>query len=447
MIHWPHPSVRLRLTLTYTALFVATGTALLAASYLLVQQREGGPGAAVQIICKTSVNGQTATQVRGAFPASGPGALSVSPTKCPTLVGRVYHSSVGLGLGGSASGGTTGPVSAAPVSPATRGQLRDLAAAVSASQSHLLGSFKVESAIALGIMTLVSLGLSWWIAGRALAPVHRITDTARSLSERTLHARINLQGPRDELRQLADTFDAMLSRLERAFSSQRRFVANASHELRTPLATERVLIDEALASPSASTDELRSILEQLRTNSEETERLIDALLVLAHSERGIEQWYPVDLASVVASVIDQSAPEAAAAGVSLSSALEPAVVSGDRGLLERLAGNLAENAIRHNVSGGTASVSLRRESGYAVLEVENTGPTLEHDSVSGLVEPFRRAGPDRASDSRGVGLGLSIVDAVVRAHQGTMAMRALDEGGLNVRVQLPAASTPDALQA
>ena len=159
-----------------------------------------------------------------------------------------------------------------------------------ASQVHTLDSFKLESAIALGIITIVSFGLSWWMAGRALAPVHRITDAARSLSERTLHARINLQGPNDELKQLADTFDAMLGRLERAFHSQRRFVANASHELRTPLATERVLIDEALANRSASPDDLRSILEQLRANSEDTERLIDALLVLARSERGIEQW-------------------------------------------------------------------------------------------------------------------------------------------------------------
>src|SRR5262249_162869 len=150
--------------------------------------------------------------------------------------------------------------------------------------------FKIVSGLALGLLAIVSFGLSWWMAGRALRPVHRITAAAHSLSEQTLHARINLQGPDDELKQLADTFDAMLGRLDRAFRSQRRFVGYASHELRTPLATERVLIDEALANRSARPDELRSILEQLRTNSEETERLIDALLLLARSERGIEQW-------------------------------------------------------------------------------------------------------------------------------------------------------------
>ena len=169
----------------------------------------------------------------------------------------------------------------APVPPATKAEVHRLTAAVSASQSHTLNTFKIASAIALGIITMVSFGLSWWMAGRALAPVHRITDAARSLSERTLHARINLRGPNDELKQLADTFDAMLGRLERAFTSQRRFVANASHELRTPLATERVLIDEALANRSAKPDDLQAILEQLRVNSEDTERLIDALLVLA----------------------------------------------------------------------------------------------------------------------------------------------------------------------
>jgi signal transduction histidine kinase len=317
-----------------------------------------------------------------------------------------------------------------------------LTAAVSASQSHFLDSFRIVAAIALGIMTIVSFGLSWWMAGRALAPVHRITDAARSLSERTLHARINLKGPKDELKQLADTFDEMLGRLERAFTSQRRFVANASHELRTPLATERVLIDEALANRPASPEELRTILEQLRANSEDTERVINALLVLARSERGIERWSPVDLTSVVASVVDQAASQAAAADVTVSSDLEPVVVSGDPSLLECLAGNLVENAIRHNVNGGTVavSVSTRNKTQYAVLEVENTGPLLDPKSVDGLVEPFRRAGPDRASHDGGVGLGLSIVNAVVTTQHGTMTLTARQEGGLHVRVQLPVAA-------
>jgi signal transduction histidine kinase len=289
-------------------------------------------------------------------------------------------------------------------------------------------------------MAIVSLGLSWWIAGRVLQPVHRITDAARSLSERTLHARINMQGPNDELKQLADTFDAMLARLDGAFHSQRRFVANASHELRTPLATERILIDEALANRSASPDDLRAILEQLRTNSEDTERLIDALLILARSERGIEQWAPVDLAAAATSVVEQTLAEAAIGGVTVQSDLHPASVSGDPGLVERLVGNLVENAVRHNVTGGTVSVTTRRDGDLALLEVTNTGPIMDPAALPGLIEPFRRAQPDRSSDNTGLGLGLSIVDAIVSAHRGQMLLTAQADGGLDVRVQLPYAS-------
>jgi signal transduction histidine kinase len=434
----------LRLALTYTVLFLVTGAALLGVSYLLVQHRETGPGTAVKVICGTNVNGQAIAPVGGAISATGPEVLTLNRTQCPDLVGSVYYRSVNAGLSGSLSGAVVGPGPKPPVSPAVQAEVRNLTEAVSASQSHTLESFKVESAIALALITIVSFGVSWWMAGRALAPVHRITDAARSLSERTLHARINLQGPDDELKQLADTFDAMLGRLDRAFHSQRRFVANASHELRTPLATERVLIDEALANRSAGPGDLRTILEQLRANSENTERLIDALLVLARSERGIEQWSPVDLTSVVASVVDQSAAEAAGSGVTVSSTLQPVEVSGDRGLLERLAGNLVENAIRHNVADGDAavSISLRKEWPVAILEVDNTGPALDPPSIAGLVEPFRRAGPDRATNDDGVGLGLSIVDAVVTAHYGTMVLTARPEGGLHVRIELPLVESP-----
>jgi signal transduction histidine kinase len=439
--------VRLRLTLIYTALFIVSGTALLGVSYLLVQHREGGSATAVQVICGKSGIVRTSTHISGTFHATptGPAILTLNPAQCPNLVGSLVNRSYGTGSSGSASGSNSGsgnvagPAFKYQVSPAAQAEVQRLTAAVSLSQSHTLDSFRIASAIALGIITILSLGLSWWMAGRALAPVHRITDAARSLSERTLHDRINLRGPKDELKELADTFDAMLGRLERAFGSQRRFVANASHELRTPLATERVLIDEALADRSASPDDLRGILVQLRANSEDTERLIDALLVLARSERGIERWSPVDLSSVVASVLDQSAPEATAAGVTMSSSVEPVVVRGDPGLLERLAGNLVENAIRHNVSGGRVAVSVAapKELRTAVLEVENTGPVLDQESVDGLIEPFRRAGPDRASNDDGVGLGLSIVDAVVSAHHGTMTLKARSEGGLHVRVEVP----------
>ena len=444
MIRRPRPSVRLRLTLTYTVLFVVTGSALLTVSYLLVQQKEKGPNTAVQVICGKAVNQPTATQISGIGPPTGAGVLMLNPAQCPGVVGSVFYRSVTAGAGGPQAGVISGGNTVRTAVPAgTKAEVRTLTAAVSASQTHILDTFRIESAIALGIITVVSFGLSWWMAGRALAPVHRITDAARSLSERTLHDRINLRGPNDEMKQLADTFDAMLGRLEQAFSSQHRFVANASHELRTPLATERVLIDEALANGSARPEDLRTTLEQLRSNSEDTERLIDALLALARSERGIEHHSPVDLSSVVESVIDQAAPEAAAADVTLSATHEPVVVEGDAGLLERLAGNLVENGIRHNVTGGRVTVSVLscNQSRAAVLEVQNSGPMIDPDSIGRLLEPFRRVGPDRASADGGFGLGLSIVDAVVTAHHGTIALTARPEGGLHVRVQLPVRGT------
>jgi signal transduction histidine kinase len=446
MVRWPRPTVRLRLTLTYTALFVVTGGALLGASYVLVRTQENGPRTAVQIICRNKASGQIQSIIAGTT-QPGSHATPLNPASCSNAVGAFYYHSSGSSSqatgseSGSSSGGAAVPVPNGPfaISGSTAAEVSRLTATVKASQLHTLHSFRVDSALALGLLTLVAFGLSWWIAGRALRPVHQITDAARSLSEQTLHARINLQGPNDELKQLADTFDAMLGRLDRAFHSQRRFVANASHELRTPLATERVLIDEALANQSASPEELRSILEQLRSNSEETEHLIEALLVLARSERGIEHWSQVELSDAVGAVVDQSGIEATAAGVALSANLEPVAVSGDPGLLERLAGNLVENAIRHNLPGGFVWVTTRRGLNTGVLEVINTGPVLDPGTVAGLLEPFRRAGPDRSSDGGGVGLGLSIVNAIVGAHRGTMTLDAREEGGLHVRVHLPAA--------
>jgi signal transduction histidine kinase len=230
----------------------------------------------------------------------------------------------------------------------------------------------------------------------------------------------------------------MLGRLDRAFRSQRRFVANASHELRTPLATERVLIDEALANRRASPEELRSILEQLRDNSEETERLIDALLLLARSEQPLGPGSSVDLAAVASSVIDRASAEATASGVELQADVQPASAIGDPGLLERLVGNLVENAIRHNVPGGWATVTTGCDDGYALLEVSNAGSVIDPLSVPGLLEPFRRASADRSSDGRGLGLGLSIVDAIVRNHHGELHVEARPDGGLVVRVRLSA---------
>ena len=436
----PRPTVRLRLALTYTALFVLTGIALLGVSYALVQHREKGPGTAARIICQRTVTGPTGVKISGIIAASPPGSVTLNAANCPGVVGSFYYHSAS---GTSASGGAVAPASGATVVQLpgpTAAEVRELTDTVVAVQSHTLDSLRIESAIALGLITIVAFGLSWWMAGRVLRPVHRITDAARRLSEQTLHSRINLQGPDDELKELADTFDAMLARLDRAFTSQRTFVANASHELRTPLATERVLIDEALANRSAQPDDFRSILEQLRANSEETERLVDGLLVLARSERGIERWSDVDLAGSAETALAVAAPEATLKGVDMRSTLVTVVVRGDAGLLDRLVGNAVENGIRHNFTGGWVEVRTGRRGSRAYLEVTNTGPVLDDATVATLTEPFRRVGPDRGASDAGFGLGLSIVEGVVNAHLGSMKLRARPGGGLVVRVELPVAA-------
>ncbi len=444
-IPWPRPTVRLRLAVTYTAMFVVTGVALLGLSYVLIQHREKGPATAASIICQRSLTGGASGSASGVI-AGPPGALALSPADCPGVVGTFYSHTATSQSGSSESGGAVAPVQISggqqvQIPGPTAAVIRQLTAAVTASQNHALDSFKIASAIALGLITILSFGLSWWMAGRALQPVHRITDAAHRLSEQTLHRRINLKGPDDELKELADTFDAMLARLDRAFTSQRRFVANASHELRTPLATERVLIDEALANRSARPQDFRAILEDLRANSEETERLIDALLVLARSERGIEHWSDVDLAAAAETALAVAAPEAAQKGVHVRSDLTTVTVRGDPGLLERLIGNLVENGIRHNFAGGWVNIAVTRTGPSAFLEVTNSGPTLDDATVDTLTEPFRRGELDRTSDDGGFGLGLSVVDSIINAHTGSMTLRPRPGGGLVLQVQLPLATS------
>ncbi len=425
-------SARLRLTLGYGAVFMVSGAALLGVSYLLVSHAEHRKGTAATIACGVVSSGG-ATGVANATP--------LAPGNSPQACIRAIEANGGAGV--YANGRIIGSLPS--TATGGQGQIGQLQAAVSDSQAHTLHTLLIESGVALGLLTVVSVGFGWLIAGRILRPVHRITDTARRLSEETLHDRINLSGPRDELKELADTFDAMLGRLDRAFSSQRRFVANASHELRTPLATERVLIDEALANRGASTEDVRVILEHLRLNSEDTERLIDALLALARSERGIGQRVPVDLAALAEGVVDKSRAEAVTVGVQIRADVEPATALGDQGLLERLVDNLVQNGVRHNHPGGWVTVATSADTGldagpggtrWATLEVANSGRLLNPDTVAGLVEPFRRDGPDRTSD-RGFGLGLSIVDAIVSAHGGRLELQAPPDGGLVARVALP----------
>ncbi|MFB4310625.1 sensor histidine kinase [Actinomadura sp. GTD37] len=298
-------------------------------------------------------------------------------------------------------------------------------------QESLVGSQRLVILVAIAVIVVLAFAVSWWLTGRLLRPLHRITGTARRLSLTTLHERIALDGPQDELKQLADTFDAMLDRLERAVDSQRRFVANASHELRTPLAVQRTAIEVGLADPSP--ERLAVVRAEMLRNTRRSERLIDGLLVLAQGERGLDGRALVDLEAVVGQVVGDHLPLAERGGVAVAAATRPVTVAGDEVLLTRMVANLVENAIRHNRPGGDVRVELSEEG----LVVRNTGPVVPPGKVDELFEPFRRLAGDRTGPGGGAGLGLSIVAAIVHAHDGTVRATADPAGGLSVAVALP----------
>ncbi|MGA6168320.1 sensor histidine kinase [Amycolatopsis magusensis] len=278
----------------------------------------------------------------------------------------------------------------------------------------------VVSAITIAVLTVLSVVAGWWLAGRMLRPLRRITATAQRLSVSTLDERIALSGPDDELKELADTFDAMLGRLERSVESQRRFIANAAHELRTPLATQRAAIQIGLEDPA----DLPAVREKLLTHNRRTEVLIDSLLVLAEAGHGLDQAETVDLDRL----IRQASDEAGTPGLDLTAAVEPVRVRGDPVLLTRLLGNLLDNAVRYNTPGGYVHIGLTRN---GVLTVRNTGPAVPEDRVPELFQPFRRL-HIRTAD--GAGLGLSIVASIAEAHHAAVRARPNPGGGLEVTV-------------
>ena len=305
-------------------------------------------------------------------------------------------------------------------------------------KSEALRQLWERSLLALAIMTVITFGLAWLLAGRMLKPLHAITSTARRLSESTLHERIELRGPRDELKELADTFDAMLGRLDTAFSAQKEFVANASHELRTPLTIIRTEIDVALSDPDISKDELQEMGAAVNEAVERSERLIDGLLMLARAESHLDLTH-LDLAELAESQVELSSGEADAMGLRLELDLQPASIIGDRVLLERMVGNLVENAVRHNSPDGSFTVRTYTEGDRAKLQVKNGGTVVPAGEVAKLFDRFYRPDKSRSRKTGGFGLGLSIVKSVAAAHNGTVDIVAPPEGGLEVTVSLPGA--------
>jgi signal transduction histidine kinase len=302
---------------------------------------------------------------------------------------------------------------------------------------HMMVGRSLLALIGVGVLALV---LGFFVADRALGPLQKVTATARRLSESTLHERIALEGPEDEVKELADTFDAMLERLSQAFDTQRRFVANASHELRTPLAINRTLLEVALTDPQASED-LKAVGRTLLATNARHERLIDGLLLLARTERELTTRTPVDLSEVATTVLDSvrkggdDVPE-----VTVTTELTPARTIGDPVLLEHLVGNLVQNAVKHNVDDGEVFVRTGMLDGFAACQIENTGATIPEYEVERLYEPFRRLNTDRIESAKGAGLGLSIVRSVVNAHRGTVHATPRAGGGLIVTVRLPPAA-------
>jgi signal transduction histidine kinase len=294
-----------------------------------------------------------------------------------------------------------------------------------------------QSAFALLGVGLIALALGWFVADRALAPLQRVTATARKLSGSTLHERIAMQGPEDEIKELADTFDAMLERLNQAFNAQRRFVGNASHELRTPLAINRTLLEVAVTDPEAS-DDLKTVGRTLLANNARHERLIEGLLLLARSERELTTRTAVDL-SEVASTVLKTAIRRDRPDVEIKTELTPCSTVGDPVLLEHLVSNLVDNAARYNVEDGTVILRAGILDGWATCQVENTGPMVPAYEVQNLFEPFRRLNTDRIGSAKGAGLGLSIVRSVAAAHGGTVIATTREGGGLIVTVRLPRA--------
>lgn len=383
-------TVRARLTALYSGLFLVTSTVLLTTVYLLVRW-----------MLNDRVN---RVQAGEPPPVPLPTITAEPPHGGPTPIARTQHAAV--------------------VDAVT-----DLSAAV---QRYLWSS----AAATIAVCTVVSVVCGWWLSGRLLRPVHRITATAQRLSLSNLHERIALRGPDDELKRLADTFDAMLDRLELAADSQRRFVANASHELRTPLAIQRATIQIGLDDPTP--ERLARARRDLLAANRRTERLIDGLLVLAQGERGLDAREPVALDGIVGQAVTEAGAAVRTDGgtpdVTIAVSTAAVTVDGDPVLLARLVANLVDNGVRYNRPGGRVQVELAAD---GRLTVRNTGPHVPADRVAELFEPFTRLPDTRTAPAAGTGLGLSIVSAIAHAHDAEVTAHPHTGGGLVVTVRFP----------
>jgi signal transduction histidine kinase len=405
------PSIRLRLTVWYASIFLLAGCVLLAVSYEIVSRNTSAYPARV---------------------AAEMARLGTSPLRTATDGGGGTVLNVPPGAK---------PVPKPPSAYIAR-QAALRAAAERTVRARMHRKVVTDFAFALLGTTLLSLVAGWFVAGRMLRPISRITTTARQVAARTdLGARIAATGPNDELRELADTFDQMLERLDRAFVSQRSFVANASHELRTPLAVLRAEIEDRLDDPDVGEAELRGMAVVIHEAVQRAEQLIGSLLTLARSQDGRRKHEPVELGDVIGTVAARMRPAFNEKKVALTVAGQSAPIDGDRTLLERLIENLLTNALQYNEPEGFVTVTVERDAATVRLVVANSGRPVASDVVARLFEPFFRSDDSRSRDSGGAGLGLSIVAAVASAHGGEATASARSEGGLVVTIAFPTGST------
>jgi signal transduction histidine kinase len=392
---WPQ-KVRARLTLLYATLFFAAGSALLGLTYgLVASSLPTHPSSAVATVSSREL-GNLLKECK-----PGPGEV---PNFDACRQANAY-------LAGSAAG-------------------------LQAQREHALRNLLVFSLVGLGVMTVASGGLGWVMSGRVLRPVRVITETARRASEQHLGERLVLTGARDELKELADTFDDMLERLDAAFTTQRRFVANASHELRTPLTVMRTAIDVTLAKPSLTARQLTDMAVRVRRSIDRAESMVEALLTLAVSDQGKLSTEFSDLATWAEDAIDAAAPEIERLDLWVDTKLDPAETTGDPRLLERMIWNLVDNAVRHNEPGGWIRLRTGSRDAAVYLQIANSGPFIPDNAVPSLFEPFRRM-QARTGVREGVGLGLSIARSVVTAHRATVTARSQPAGGLDISVVIP----------
>jgi signal transduction histidine kinase len=390
-------TVRLRLTLLYSVLFLVSSAGLLTISYTLVTNSE--PIVAMSNPLPSTVN---------------------------TMIGDIFGDHLGTA--------TVPPNATSLDVPTDEQRLIELVRQRAVTQQReIKHQLVVQSAIALAIMAVISAVLGWLTAGRVLRPLQTMTNRIQLISASNVHERLALAGPRDELKNLADTVDGLLGRLEAALDSHKRFVANAAHELRTPLTLEHALLQEAVSDPEPTVDSYRAQLEELMIVSGQQRQLLNSLLVLATSERGLDRTESVDLSELTADVL--RAVESRPLGLEMTTDIQPARVVGDPALLLRLIANLVENAMTYNIPNGWVRVTTETEDGHCVLSVTNTGPPIPREMVDQLLNPFQRL--SHTDDDHHHGLGLSIVKTIAAAHSAEVTVRARPAGGLAVQVLFP----------